>query len=245
MSVETGKVVAVLGPSGSGKTTMLRCISFLERADQGTVGFDDEFLDMSNWDKKQIRNIRMRMGFVSQSLNLFMNMTALENVMEGLVTARKMDKEVAKKKALDVIERVGLLDKVDYYPQHLSGGQQQRIAIARALAADPEIILFDEPTSALDPELTAEVLSTIKRLADEGTTMLIVTHEMEFAASIADEVVFIENGEIIEKAPAKEFFTSPKHKRSIAFVEKSYGHSTGTSMGPDGATNGHNGEISG
>ena len=237
--------MAVLGPSGGGKTTLLRCISFLERAEQGTVGFDDDFLDMSKWDKRKIRDIRMRMGFVSQSFNLFMNMTALENVMEGLVTARKMDKALARQKALDVIERVGLIDKIDYYPQHLSGGQQQRIAIARALAADPEIILLDEPTSALDPELTAEVLATVKKLADEGTAMLIVTHEMEFAASIADEIVFIENGVIIEKAPAKEFFSSPKHKRSIAFVEKSYGHSTGTSVGPDGATNGHNGEISG
>lgn len=218
IKVNTGEVVAILGPSGSGKTTLLRLVSFLEKADQGEITVDEFHYDMTNISKRQIQDLRMHMGFVFQSYNVFNNMTALQNVMEGLVTARKMPKAEAETIATEMLAKVGLLDRKDFYPSELSGGQQQRVAIARAIATNPRVLLFDEPTSALDPELTAEVLEVIKKLADEGTTMLIVTHEMGFACNVADRVVFMDEGEVVEDLPANEFFNSnnPRTKQFLS-----------------------------
>ena len=170
-SVNDGEVIAVIGSSGSGKTTMLRCMAFLEKSNAGTFTFDDFQKDITTLTRKEIREIRMKMGFVFQGFNLFLNKTAIENVMEGLTVARKMPKDKAMAIAAEMLDKVGMLDRADYYPDQLSGGQQQRVAIARALATNPEVILFDEPTSALDPELTVEVLEVMVKLAKEGTTM--------------------------------------------------------------------------
>jgi polar amino acid transport system ATP-binding protein/L-cystine transport system ATP-binding protein len=216
--VEKGEVVAIIGPSGSGKTTLLRCISFLEKADDGQIIFDDYTHDMVHISKRDIKKVRMNMGFVFQSFNLFSNMTVYDNVMEGLVTARKMDRCEARKKTFEVLEKVGMLDKTKNYPGELSGGQQQRVAIARAIAPDPKVILFDEPTSALDPELTGEVLDVMKKLAKEGTTMVVVTHEMGFARDVASRVVFMENGVVVEEGKAKELFENPKEERTRQFL---------------------------
>ncbi|MBO7387830.1 MAG: amino acid ABC transporter ATP-binding protein [Lachnospiraceae bacterium] len=216
--VEKGEVVAIIGPSGSGKTTLLRCISFLEKADDGQIIFDDYTHDMVHISKRDIKKLRMNMGFVFQSFNLFNNMTVYDNVMEGLVTARKMDRCEARKKTFEVLEKVGMLDKTKNYPGELSGGQQQRVAIARAIAPDPKVILFDEPTSALDPELTGEVLDVMKKLAKEGTTMVVVTHEMGFARDVASRVVFMENGVVVEEGKAKELFENPKEERTRQFL---------------------------
>ncbi len=218
--VDKGEVIAVLGSSGSGKTTLLRCISFLEKAEQGTFIFDDFKKDITKIRGREIRELRMKMGFVFQSFNLFRNKTALENVMEGLVTARKMDRKKAEEQAYSVLERVGMSDRAQYYPDQLSGGQQQRVAIARALAAAPEVILFDEPTSALDPELTGEVLEVMKKLATEGTTMVVVTHEMGFAREVANRVVFMEGGVIVEEAGAEEFFAHPREEATRRFLRR-------------------------
>ncbi len=216
--VEKGEVVAIIGPSGSGKTTLLRCISFLEKADEGEIVFDEYTHDMVHISKRDIKKVRMNMGFVFQSFNLFSNMTVYDNVMEGLVTARKMDRCEARKKTFEVLEKVGMLDKTKNYPGELSGGQQQRVAIARAIAPDPKVILFDEPTSALDPELTGEVLDVMKKLAKEGTTMVVVTHEMGFARDVASRVVFMENGVVVEEGKAKELFENPKEERTRQFL---------------------------
>lgn len=218
--VEKGEVIAVLGPSGSGKTTLLRAISYLDRADEGTIIISNIEADLNSADKKIIRQIRMKMGFVFQSFNLFRNMTALENVMEGLTTARKIDKETAKETAMEMLTKVGMKDRAMYYPDELSGGQQQRVAIARALAPAPEVILFDEPTSALDPELTGEVLEVMAKLAGEGTTMVVVTHEMEFAKEVASRVVFMEGGLIVEQGTAEHMFTNPTEERTRQFLKK-------------------------
>ena len=217
IKVNTGEVVAILGPSGSGKTTLLRLISFLEKSDQGEITVDEFHYDMTEISKKQIQNLRMHMGFVFQSYNVFNNMTALQNVKEGLVTARKISRVEAEKIATEVLDKVGLFDRKDFYPSELSGGQQQRVAIARAIATNPRILMFDEPTSALDPQLTADVLEVIKRLASEGTTMLIVTHEMGFACNVADRIIFMDAGEVVEDLPANEFFNSknPRTKRFL------------------------------
>ena len=218
LTVAKGEVVAVLGPSGSGKTTLLRCANFLERADAGTLTLAGETIDLAHATRRQIAAVRKRTGFVFQGYNLFRNRTVLGNVMEGLVTARMMPKNVAREKAVACLEHVGMADRLDAYPVQLSGGQQQRVAIARAMATDPEIVFFDEPTSALDPELTAEVLSVMRRLADEGMTMIVVTHEMGFARNVADRVVFMEDGRIVAQAPAHEFFNSPANERVCAFL---------------------------
>ena len=210
LNVEKGSVTAIIGPSGAGKTTLLRCINFLEKADSGLLDFDDIHIDLEKVSKKTMLEIRRKTAFVFQNYNLFANMTALENVMEGLVTARKVPKSDAKDRAIMALEKVGLKDKADFYPSSLSGGQQQRVGIARAIAVNPEVILFDEPTSALDPELTGEVLSVIKQLAAEGTTMVIVTHEMSFARDTADKVIFMDKGVIVEEGTPSEIFTSPK-----------------------------------
>ena len=219
LNVEKGSVTAIIGPSGAGKTTLLRCMNFLEKADSGNLEFDDIHVDLEKVSKKTMLEIRRKTAFVFQNYNLFANMTALENVMEGLVTARKVPKSVAKDKALKALEKVGLRDKADFYPSSLSGGQQQRVGIARAIAVNPEVILFDEPTSALDPELTGEVLSVIKQLASEGTTMVIVTHEMSFARDTADNVIFMEKGVIVEEGEATDIFTNPKNERTRQFLK--------------------------
>ena len=192
LKVNQGDVVAILGPSGSGKTTMLRCVNFLEHADGGSLIFDGKEYPFHNISKKDIAAIRQKTAFVFQNYNLFLNKTALHNVTEGLIIGRKMPKTRAEEKARAALEKVGMLDRADYYPHQLSGGQQQRVAIARALATDPEIIYFDEPTSALDPELTGEVLGVMRQLAKEGMTMLVVTHEMGFARNVSNKVVFME-----------------------------------------------------
>ena len=217
-TVEKGSVIAVLGNSGSGKTTLLRCISFLESADEGEIIFDDFHKDITHVSKREIHKLRMKMGFVFQGYNLFRNKTAIQNVMEGLTTARGISREEAKKQAETVLEKVGMLDRANYYPDQLSGGQQQRVAIARAIAYNPEVILFDEPTSALDPQLTGEVLDVMKKLAEEGTTMVVVTHEMEFARKVANWVVFMENGVIVEEGPARDFFAHPRKERKLQFL---------------------------
>ena len=220
LDVEKGSVTAIIGPSGAGKTTLLRCINFLEKADSGQLDFDDLHLDLEKVSKKTMLEIRRKTAFVFQNYNLFANMTALENVMEGLVTARKIPKAEAKDRALKALEKVGLRDKANFYPSSLSGGQQQRVGIARAIAVNPEVILFDEPTSALDPELTGEVLNVIKQLAVEGTTMVIVTHEMAFARDTADRVIFMDKGLIVEEGSASEIFTSPKEARTRQFLQR-------------------------
>ena len=219
LNVEKGSVTAIKGHSGPGKTTLLRCINFLEKADSGTLDFDDIHVDLEKVSKKTVLEIRRKTAFVFQNYNLFGNMTALENVMEGLVTARKVPKSEAKDRAMRALEKVGLKDRADFYPSSLSGGQQQRVGIARAIAVNPDVILFDEPTSALDPELTGEVLNVIKQLAAEGTTMIIVTHEMAFARDTANHIIFMDNGVIVEEGTPSEIFTSPKEVRTRQFLQ--------------------------
>lgn len=216
--IDKGEVVSVIGPSGSGKTTLLRCISFLEKVDRGQMTFGDFHHDMAHISAREIRRLRFDMAFVFQSFNLFRNMTALGNVMEGLVTARRIDKKSAEKTALEMLDRVGMSNRAHYYPDQLSGGQQQRVAIARAIAQNPQVILFDEPTSALDPELTGEVLDVMKKLAEDGTTMVIVTHEMKFAMDVSSRVVFMEGGLVVEQGTALEIFSSPKEERTRQFL---------------------------
>lgn len=218
LKVEKGDVVVILGPSGSGKTTLLRCINFLEKADEGSITFDGKTHDFKSISKKEIAEIRLHTGFVFQNYNLFANKTALQNVTQGLITVRKMPKEEANKIGMEMLEKVGMADRADYYPSQLSGGQQQRVAIARALAPDPEIIYFDEPTSALDPELIGEVLNVMKDLAKEGRTMIVVTHEMSFARDVSNHTIFMENGVICEEGESKEFFRNPKKERTREFL---------------------------
>ena len=218
LNVEKGDVVAILGPSGSGKTTLLRCINFLETADQGTLIFDGESYDMSRISKKDIARIRKKTAFVFQSFNLFLNKTALENVTEGLIVARKMEKKKAEDIGRRALDKVGMSDRYNHYPHQLSGGQQQRVAIARALATEPEIIFFDEPTSALDPELIGEVLEVMRELAQEGMTMLVVTHEMNFARNVSSQVIFMERCNVVEAGASREFFENPKEERTKAFL---------------------------
>ena len=220
LTVEKGDVVAILGPSGSGKTTLLRCLNFLETADEGQLIFDGETFDLAHASRADIARLRKKTAFVFQNYNLFRNKTALQNVTEGLVVARKMPQAQADAIGRKMLEKVGLADRADYYPRQLSGGQQQRVAIARALATDPEIIYFDEPTSALDPELTGEVLNVMRQLAEEGMTMLVVTHEMGFARNVSSKTVFMENGVVVEQAPSREFFAAPKEERTRAFLQK-------------------------
>ena len=215
LPVDRGDVVAILGPSGSGKTTLLRCVNFLERADGGTLTFDGERFDLSRVSRRDAARLRRRTAFVFQSYNLFLNKTALENVAEGLITARKIPRAEALDAARRALDKVGMLDRADHYPSQLSGGQQQRAAIARA---QPEIIYFDEPTSALDPELTGEVLSVMRQLADEGMTMLVVTHELGFARTVSSRTVFMEGGVVVESGPSRQMFESPREERTRAFL---------------------------
>ena len=220
LSVDKGDVAAILGPSGSGKTTLLRCMNFLEKADSGTMLFDGIRYDLGHMKRSQIADIRKKTAFVFQNYNLFANKTALGNVTLGLTSARKMPKEEAKKIGMELLDKVGLKDLAGNYPVQLSGGQQQRVAIARALATDPEIIYFDEPTSALDPELIGEVLEVMKQLAKEGMTMLVVTHEMNFAEHVSNKVLFMAEGVILEEAGSEEFFQNPKEERTREFLSR-------------------------
>lgn len=220
VSVNQGDVVVILGPSGSGKTTLLRCMNFLERADQGTIDLDELHLDAKAATKKQVHELRQRTAFVFQNYNLFKNKTVLGNVMEGLVTSRKMPKAEARAVALEHLAKVGMAERADAYPNQLSGGQQQRVGIARAMALNPEVVLFDEPTSALDPELVGEVLSVMKDLAAQGTTMVVVTHEMAFAREVGTHVVFMEGGVVVEEGTPDEIFGCPKEERTRQFLRR-------------------------
>ena len=218
LSVNKGDVIAIIGQSGGGKTTLLRCMNFLETADSGVMEFDGACFDLRHISARQIARIRRKTAFVFQGYNLFRNKTALQNVMLGLTVARKMPKKQAEEIARAALEKVGLAEKAASYPNALSGGQQQRVAIARALATNPEIIYFDEPTSALDPELTGEVLSVMRRLAEEGMTMLVVTHELGFARNVSTKTMFMDKGTVVESGPSAELFANPKEERTRAFL---------------------------
>ena len=220
LTVNKGDVVVILGPSGSGKTTLLRCLDFLETADDGEMEFDEIKTPLKNASKKTKLAVRRRTGFVYQNYNLFTNKTALENVMEGLVVARKIPKKEVVKIAEEALKKVGMIERKDFYPSQLSGGQQQRVGIARAIASSTEVIFFDEPTSALDPELVGEVLNVIKSLAKEGMTMIVVTHEMSFAEEVATQVVFMDGGVVVEKGTSEEIFTRPKEERTKQFLRR-------------------------
>ncbi|GLZ88768.1 L-cystine ABC transporter ATP-binding protein YecC [Metapseudomonas resinovorans] len=223
LTIEPGEVVAIIGPSGSGKTTLLRCLNLLEVPSGGLIKVGQIEIDASKPLKQQqglIRKLRQHVGFVFQNFNLFPHRTALENVIEGPVVVKKEPRERAVEKARKLLAKVGLAGKEDAYPKRLSGGQQQRVAIARALAMEPDVILFDEPTSALDPELVGEVLATIRGLAEEKRTMVIVTHEMSFARDVANRAIFIDKGVIVEQGDAKALFSAPKEERTKQFLSK-------------------------
>lgn len=227
LSVAKGEVVCIIGPSGSGKSTLLRCLNHLERITSGRVYIDGELIDERIDGKDQLKishkrvaEICAEVGMVFQRFNLFPHMTVLQNIIEAPVTVKKMPKQEAIDLAVELLKKVGLEDKKDEYPSRLSGGQQQRVAIARALAMKPKIMLFDEPTSALDPELVGEVLEVMKELAREGMTMLVVTHEMGFAREVANRVVFMDKGEILEEGTPAEIFSNPKHERTKSFLQK-------------------------
>ncbi|WP_278044111.1 amino acid ABC transporter ATP-binding protein [Comamonas thiooxydans] len=221
-----GEVVAVIGPSGSGKSTFLRCLNHLETIDRGTISIEGAVLARSEGEARaqyvsdaEIRKIGRKMGMVFQSFNLFPHLTVLENIIEAPVIVKGMKREDIIPKAEALLAKVGLAAKRDAYPNHLSGGQKQRVAIARALAMEPDILLFDEPTSALDPELTGEVLRTMRELAEEHMTMLVVTHEMGFAREVANRVIFMDGGYIVEQGPSEAFFVAPQHERTKAFLQ--------------------------
>ena len=220
LKVEKGDVVVILGASGSGKTTLLRSITFLERADKGEILLDGQTLDVQKAGKKEIHKLRKKTGFVFQNYCLFQNKTALENVTEGLIIGRKVPREEAVRIAKEALDKVGLSDRYNYYPSQLSGGQQQRVGIARAIAVQPEVILFDEPTSALDPELVNGILAIMKQLAKEGSTMVIVTHEMTFAQDVATRVVFMDGGEVVEEGTPRDIFSHPKEERTRRFLRR-------------------------
>ena len=220
LQVNQGDVVVILGPSGSGKTTFLRCLNHLEKADSGRLILTGKAYDLAKLSKKDILEIRKKTAFVFQHYNLFANKTALENILEGLIVARKVPKEQALKRAESALEKVGLLAYKDYYPSQLSGGQQQRIGIARAIAVKPEVILLDEPTSALDPELVGDVLDVLKQLAGEGVTMVVVTHEMGFARDVANHVIFMDGGRIVEENNPHDFFSRPQEERTKQFLAR-------------------------
>ncbi|MGE7604253.1 amino acid ABC transporter ATP-binding protein [Peribacillus sp. NPDC097675] len=216
MKVLDSDVVCLIGPSGSGKSTLLRCLNYLEKKDSGQILIEGTEIQPGNQD---INKIREKVGMVFQHFYLFPHMTVLENIIEAPTHVKKVPKSQAIKEAKELLVKVGLSDKADVYPSKLSGGQKQRVAIARALAMKPDILLFDEPTSALDPELVGEVLSTMKELAIEGMTMVVVTHEMSFAREVGDWIVFMHNGRVIESGPPAEFFTNPKEERTKEFLQ--------------------------
>ncbi|MFQ6242642.1 amino acid ABC transporter ATP-binding protein [Sinorhizobium meliloti] len=216
-SVDKGKVVCLIGPSGSGKSTMLRCVNGLETYQSGRITIDGALV---NTEEASIHDIRTRVAMVFQRFNLFPHRTALENVMEGPVYVLRQDRNEVRERASELLKRVGLGDKLDAYPGSLSGGQQQRVAIARALAMQPAAILFDEPTSALDPEMVGEVLQVMRGLAEEHMTMLVVTHEIQFAREVADSVLFLDGGRIVEQGPARDVLHQPRHERTRDFLRR-------------------------
>ncbi len=224
-SLEKGEVISIIGSSGSGKTTLLRCINFLETPDNGLIKVDDEILydgyNIKKMSDEQIRKNRLHFGLVFQSFNLFPQYSVLENITLAPNLLKKGTPEEIKENALSLIERVGLSDKINNYPCELSGGQQQRVAIARALALNPDILCFDEPTSALDPELTGEVLRVIKSLKESGSTMIVVTHEMEFAKNVSDKIIFMADGVIEEIGTPKDIFENPKSEKTQRFLKNS------------------------
>ena len=218
LDIKKGEIVCLIGPSGSGKSTVLRCINGLEKPESGHIYVNDQLLDEK--DPETYKKLRSLMGFVFQHFNLFPNMTVLENLTLAPIQVMKKSKDEAEQIACQYLERVGLLDKKDEYPNKLSGGQKQRVAIARSLCMNPQIMLFDEPTSALDPEMVIEVLEVMQELAHEGMTMVVVTHEMGFARTVADRVIFLEDGKIVEENTAEEFFRNPKTQRAQDFLNK-------------------------
>ncbi|MGP9598230.1 amino acid ABC transporter ATP-binding protein [Psychrobacter sp. AOP42-A1-21] len=223
LTINKGKVIVILGPSGSGKTTFLRCLNALEIPDQGVIAFDDNSLSVdfaTKPKKKTLLALQRKSVMVFQSYNLFPHKTAIENLMLGPTVVQGQTKAQAREQALVLLEKVGLSDKADLYPFQLSGGQQQRIGIARALAIEPSLLLFDEPTSALDPELVQDVLETMKQLASEGWTMVVVTHEVNFARDVADHVVLIEDGHVVEEGSAEQMFELSTHPRTQAFLQR-------------------------
>ncbi|MCL1631612.1 amino acid ABC transporter ATP-binding protein [Sporolactobacillus sp. CPB3-1] len=218
LDVNKGDVISIIGPSGSGKTTLLRNITTLERADGGHIQFAGVDKDFQKLSSQDIQTIRRNVGFVFQNYNLFNNKTALQNITEGLIVARKVKKSEAEKIALKALERVGLSDRQNHYPSQLSGGQQQRVGIARAVALNPQVIFFDEPTSALDPELVGEVLKVMRDLAESGTTMVVVTHQMNFARHVSNKVIFMADGYIVEQGSPEEVFAHPSETRTKEFL---------------------------
>ena len=227
LAVKKGEVVAIIGPSGGGKSTLLRCATLLEQMDGGSLCYGDLTVCAPDGagkavygDKTTLQKARSRFGLVFQDYNLFPHFTALKNITGALVTVQKQDKSAAETKALALLDKMGLRDRKDHYPAQLSGGQQQRVAIARALAAEPAVLFFDEPTSALDPELTAEILRVIRGLAEENMTMVIVTQEIEFAKNVADRIVFMADGVIVEQGPAREVAENPQNPRTQAFLHR-------------------------
>jgi len=228
LEVRTGEKICIMGPSGSGKSTLLRCLNFLEEPTQGMVYLDGMpmgYIEGPEAKRRRdseanVNRMRARMGMVFQSFNLWTHMTVLRNIVEAPIHVKGLGREAAREKALDLLKLVGLLDKKDVYPAQLSGGQQQRVAIARALAMDPEVMLFDEPTSALDPELVGEVLAVMSRLARDGMTMIVVTHDTGFASAVADRMVFMDQGVVLEEGPPATFFRQPKNERTIQFLAK-------------------------
>ncbi|MEU9742495.1 amino acid ABC transporter ATP-binding protein [Micromonospora chersina] len=227
LTIDRGRVVCVVGPSGSGKSTLLRCLNHLEEPQAGRVYVDGELIGYSERGGRlrplpdaRLRRQRESIGMVFQRFHLFPHRTALENVMEGLVAVKGVPAAAARRRAADLLDRVGLADRAHHYPAHLSGGQQQRVAIARSLAMSPKLMLFDEPTSALDPELVGEVLEVMKDLAASGMTMIVVTHEMGFAREVGDDLVFMDEGRIVEQGPPREVLAAPRHDRTRAFLSK-------------------------
>ncbi len=220
LNIKKGEVVVILGPSGSGKTTLLRTVNFLDSADDGSVSVSGFKLNCKKHTKAQVIELRRKTAMVFQNYNLFQNKTILQNIMEGLLTVKKYNKTLAEKVSREILDKVGLTERCDFYPSQLSGGQQQRAGIARALILDPDVILFDEPTSALDPELVGEVLNTIKTVAQTGITMMVVTHEISFAREVASRIIFMEDGYIIEEGKPSEILVNPKEPRTQQFLKR-------------------------
>ena len=221
MQADTGEVIVIIGPSGMGKSTFLRCINYIERPEKGIIEIDNVKVDAEKCTEKEIKQLRLKTSMVFQNYNIFKNKTVIENVMLPMTSVQKIEKEIAKEKALQYLDQVGLLDKVNEYPSRLSGGQQQRVGIARAMAVNPKLILLDEPTSSLDPELVLGILDILRNLANEHKrTMIIVTHEMSFAKEIADRIIFMDDGRIIEEGTPEKIFSNPQNERTKRFLER-------------------------